>query len=98
MEVDLAANVHAELGPVLEGLRQGGELALLGRGQAGIPGQEGKLVEILGAARQGGQQREGRGDGFAEGVAEHIPEDVAEAEIRLIQIALHLEVHLDDTA
>ena len=73
VEVDLAANVHAELGSILEGLRQLDQFLLLGGGEIGIPRQEGKFVEIFGAIGQRGEQGEGGGDRLAQSVAQHIP-------------------------
>ncbi len=96
IEIDPATNVQAELGTLLEGLGQFGQLRLLGGGQLGAAGQEGKLVQIFRAPRQGSQQGEGGGNGLAQGVAEHVPEDVAEAEVGLIQIPFDFQVHLND--
>lgn len=63
--------------------------------RAGSPGRKGSSSRSLVPPSRTQAGRRG-GDGLAEGIAEHVPEDVAQAEIRLIQIALHLEVHLDD--
>ena len=90
------ADAQGQCRPLVQRTGQLYQLLALGRGQAPRTGFEGDAIELfVAAAEQGAERAEGRGDDLGQHIGDDLPDNAAEAELRIVEAAGDRQAEVD---